>query len=126
MRARLLPQRRPRRAVDRVTSMDHPSPVSPDPSAEVPDRGCETACAAEASVEQLNRTCYCVTVDPATVHKAVERELGASVPPGLWETHAHLFATSPVFIDEDHLTAMASVVTAVEQTVATSVFQEAA
>ena len=48
------------------------------------------------------------------------------MPPALSETHAHLFATTPVFIDEGHLIAMASVVTAVEQIVATPVFQQAA
>ena len=83
-------------------------------------------CSAESSVDVLNQSCYCVTVDKSTLKKSLESEFGDIFSSAMWDSHEHLFATSPVFVGQPSLERMQSVVASVEEVVQTARFQDAA
>jgi hypothetical protein len=95
---------------------------------ETPDATtCSADCSSASSAETLNRTCYCLSLDESALHASLENELGVSdLPSAVVETHPHLFASLPVFIAPHHLEQMTQLVEAVEQVVASPVFQRAA
>ena len=97
------------------------------PPPPLPGDACATACSPSASIESLNRSCYCLSLDPV----ALRRELQAGPEVGdifaaLGDTHPHLFAGVPLFIARPHIDQMARVVRALESVVTTPPFQQAA
>jgi hypothetical protein len=83
-------------------------------------------CAPESSADVLNQTCYCVTLDVPRLKQSLHIEFGDVFSPAIWTSHEHLFAASPVFVDQDSLQRMAMVVAAVEEVVRTATFEDAA
>lgn len=76
--------------------------------------------------EQLNRDCFCVDIDPDQVWSAVERAAAGVVPVELLKQHrAHLFSSAPVYLSEDDLAAMETIVRAIEATAQLTAFQDA-
>lgn len=78
-----------------------------------------------SSMELLNSECFCISLDPAALRRALESEIGQV---GLFELIQercpYLFATSPVFLSREHMARMAQVVQAVESTVALPAYRE--
>ena len=88
---------------------------------------CENACSNAVSVEDLNRDCFCLSVDPALVHAQLEVVLAAhGVPQSLAATHANLFSALPVYVSRRHIDKTARMVTALEEAIATPAYQLAA
>lgn len=70
-----------------------------------------------ARTEQLNRDCFCVTLDRRALADALDRETGsAGFADKLSDTHRSLFSAVPVFVPDDVLRTMTKVVAAVEAT----------
>ncbi len=87
---------------------------------------CGGDCNTAASVEALNRTCYCLTLDEAALRSGLEADLGArGMAATLVQTHPHLFASVPMFVSREHLERMAAVISAVEAVVDTAVYRKA-
>jgi hypothetical protein len=102
------------------------SGASPGLGTNVATNDCANSnCTPESSAAVLNRNCYCVTVDPSRLRQSLHSEFGDVFSPAIWAGHEHLFATSPVFVDQHSLTRMAAVVAAVEEIVCTRTFEEA-
>ena len=78
-------------------------------------------------VDELNRRCFCVSLNDDALRHALETELGQ---PGLSalvrERCPYLFAAAPVFVAHDQLARMAEVVRAVEAVVALPGFRQQA
>jgi hypothetical protein len=93
---------------------------------EVPE-GCGTSCRAATSIEDLNRTCYCLSLDDEALRRGLEVDLGArGLSRAMVETHPHLFASVPMFVSREHVERMAHAIRAVETVVATPHFRDAA
>ena len=76
--------------------------------------GCRSSdCPPGASADALNETCYCVTFDVSRLRQSLYTEYGDVFSPTIWARHEHLFATSPVFVDQHSLRRMAMVVAGV-------------
>src|SRR6185503_17779144 len=91
-----------------------------------PDNACCNDSPSGTSIESLNRTCYCVSVDQDALHRALDAELGLpGMSQSMLETHPHLFASLPVFIAPKHLEQMARLIEAVEAVVATTTYRVA-
>ncbi len=89
--------------------------------------GCSNDCQAATSIDALNRTCYCLSLDEEALRRGLEADLGARGLSGaLVETHPHLFASVPMFVSREHVEGMARVIGAVEAVVATPHFHRAA
>ena len=87
---------------------------------------CGLSCAAPLSAEDLHRACFCLAVDPGELRTHLYRVLAAhGAPAPLADTHAHLFASLPIFVPAAGVRAMEHVVTAIESVVATPVYREA-
>jgi hypothetical protein len=87
---------------------------------------CGNACAALTSIEELNRSCYCLSTDIDALKRGLETDLqrrGLSV--NMTALHPHLFAPVPMFVSRAHLERMSRVISAVETIVATRHFQAA-
>ena len=81
---------------------------------------CDSDCQAATSIETLNRSCFCISLDETALRHRLEAELGSQgLPEAMVHTHPHLFASVPMFVSRDHLMAMAAVIAAVETVVAT-------
>ena len=90
-------------------------------------QGCGSSCQAATSIEELNRTCYCLTLNEAALRRGLETDLGRrGLSRAMVETHPHLFASVPMFVSREHLDRMARVIGAVEAVVATPHFRRAA
>ncbi len=88
---------------------------------------CGSNCQATASMETLNQTCYCLSLDEEALQCALAADLGTrGMSRALIETHPHLFASVPLFVSRQHIDQMACVIRAVEAVVATPYFQRAA
>jgi hypothetical protein len=89
--------------------------------------GCGNSCQSAKSIEELNRTCYCLSLDEAALRSRLEADLGArGLSRAMVETHTHLFASVPMFVSREHVKRMAHVIGAVEAVVATPYFCRAA
>lgn len=89
--------------------------------------GCGNRCEAVTSIEALNRTCYCLSLDEEALRRGLEADLGVrGLSSAMAETHPHLFANVPMFVSREHVERMAGVIGAVEAVVATSHFRSAA
>jgi hypothetical protein len=103
-------------------------PVGETPAAhpQLPTACGSPDCSSGSSVDVLNQSCYCVTVDKMTLRKSLDSEFGGIFSTAMWDSHEHLFATSPLFVGRTSLERMHSVVASVEEVVQTALFQEAA
>jgi hypothetical protein len=92
----------------------------------VMDTGCSNPCVATATAEALHRDCFCVAVDPDAVRNHLNNVLDASgTPARLAETHAHLFASLPIFVPEQTVAHMKQAVRALTDVVATPAYAAA-
>jgi len=65
--------------------------------------------------EALNRDCYCIAVNKVALHNSLEAHLRDSgLPEKLLDANSHLFADSPVFLQQGHLQKMEQLIRAVE------------
>ncbi|MDX2273956.1 MAG: hypothetical protein NW206_00775 [Hyphomonadaceae bacterium] len=81
---------------------------------------------ARAAAEQLNRECFCVTLDQDALANALQREVGdAAFFATLTQTRPHLFSHAPVFLPKADRDAMQAIVNAVEATARLPAYQEA-
>ncbi len=88
---------------------------------------CEKGCAAVSSIEALNQTCHCLSVDPATLRTDLAEDLKSlSLSEEMITTHPHLFSSVPMFVSRAHLERMGEVVRAIEIVVANPQFQRSA
>ncbi len=102
-------------------SLDPSFTVQPAPET------CGDSCQAATSIEALNRTCYCLSLDEEALRRGLEADLGArGLSRTMVETHPHLFASVPMFVSREHVEHMARVIAAVETVVATPDFRRAA
>lgn len=90
------------------------------------DSDCSQGCAATSAPEDLNRECFCISLDRDSLHARLESELGAhGLPAALADSHPHLFSALPVFVSGRHIEQTARVVSAVEAVVALPAYQDA-
>jgi hypothetical protein len=69
---------------------------------------CDKGCAAVSSIEALNQSCYCLSVDPATLRRDLAMDLKSlSLSEDMITTHPHLFSSVPMFVSRAHLERMA-------------------
>jgi hypothetical protein len=81
---------------------------------------------APSSAEDLHRECFCLALDPAELHAHLDEVLashGALAP--LAGTHAHLFASLPVFVPAASIRAMEQVAVALEAVAAMPAYRRA-
>ena len=77
--------------------------------------------------EALNRDCYCIAVDKEALHNSLEAHLrDAGLPAQLLDTNSHLFADSPVFLQQGHLRKMEQLIRAVESVTHNDAYRAAA
>jgi len=89
--------------------------------------GCSNNCQAATSIDALNRTCYCLSLDEEALRRGLEADLGTrGLSHAMVETHPHLFASVPMFVSREHVERMARVIGAVEAVLATPRFRRAA
>ena len=87
---------------------------------------CVGACASSASVEALNRECFCIGVDQQALHAELEAVLGAhGLPEALADSHPHLFSAIPVYVSRLRIQQMANVVAAIEEVIAAPAYRSA-
>lgn len=87
---------------------------------------CARDCQPATSIESLNRSCFCLSLDEHALRARLEADLGSQgLPQAMVQTHPHLFASVPMFVSRDHLRAMAGVVAAIEAVVAMPHYREA-
>ena len=99
----------------------------PDSRWLLPDDACDAACLSTDSLEQLNRDCFCIGVDPNALHTELEALLAShGVPATLATSHPHLFSALPVYVGRAHLERVDAVVAAVERVVALPAYRSAA
>jgi len=90
-------------------------------------KGCGSSCQAATSVEEFNRTCYCLSLDEEALRSGLEADLGARGMSGeMLDTHPHIFASVPMFVSREHLVSMARAIGAVERVVAKARFRHTA
>jgi hypothetical protein len=71
---------------------------------------------ADQLAEALNKDCYCIAVNKETLHNSLEAHLRESgVPERLLDASSHIFADSPVFLQQGHLEEMRQLIRAVEK-----------
>ncbi len=87
---------------------------------------CRNSCAAVTSVEALNQSCYCLSIDPAILHRDLAEVLKSFSLSDLITTHPHLFSSVPMFVSRAHIARMAEVVCAIETVIENPQFQKAA
>ena len=91
-----------------------------------PER-CGNSLEVATSIEVLNRTCHCLSLDEKVLRSRFETDLGMrGLSPSMAETHPHLFASVPMFVSREHVEQMARVIGAVEAVVNTAHFRRAA
>ena len=96
--------------------------VTPQPA----PQDCGNSCQPAASIEALNRTCYCLSLDKGTLRRHLEADLGKrDLSRAMVDTHPHLFSSVPMFVSRNHLERMAKVIDAVERVVATPTYRHA-
>ena len=96
------------------------APVPPAPPS------CGDSCQTATTIEALNRSCHCLSLDQAALRRGLEADLGRrGLSQAMVETHPHLFAAVPMFVSRAHIDSMARVVAAVEAVLATPHFRRA-
>lgn len=85
---------------------------------------CTSNCTPSATVETLNRECFCLSVDEELLRSHLNTVLGVhGLPRDLAESHPHLFSALPVYVSHRHIEQTANVVTAVEEVVSSPSYQ---
>jgi hypothetical protein len=81
-----------------------------------PDQGISTpGSMAIDTAERLNHECFCISLDRPSLMQKLDAEVGTTgFAAALAATHPSLFSNVPVFVSQDTISAMESVVTAVE------------
>ncbi len=73
----------------------------------------------EDSIEKLNETCFCISLDDAALKQALEIELGTA---GLYQLTRdrcpYLFSARPLFIGQGHLQHMKQIIASIEAVIA--------
>jgi hypothetical protein len=81
---------------------------------------------ARAAADQLNRECFCVTLDQDALASALQNELGdADFFRTLTQTRPHLFSHAPVFLPKADRDAMQAIIHAVEAAARLPAYQKA-
>lgn len=81
---------------------------------------------ARAAADQLNRECFCVTLDQGALASALQNEVGdADFFAMLTQSRPHLFSQAPVFLPKADRDAMQAIVNAVEAAARLPAYQEA-
>ena len=87
---------------------------------------CTASCSMALSIEDLNRGCFCLSVDPQAVHAQLDAILAADgVPASMMTSHPNLFSALPFYVSRHHLEQVAKLVNAIEAVSATPAFQTA-
>ena len=69
------------------------------------------------TADQLNQSCFCITLDQQALYRALEREAGdPEFSAAFIKTRPHLFSNVPVFVPEYAIMEMGKVVAAIEAT----------
>ena len=77
--------------------------------------------------EALNRDCYCIAVNREALRNSLEAHLRDSgLPKQLLDANSHLFADSPVFLQQGHLQEMERLIRTVERVSHNSAYRAAA
>jgi hypothetical protein len=77
-------------------------------------------------MEDLNRDCFCLSVDPKLLLAKLDALLAADgVPASMTTSHPHLFSALPVYVSERYLEQVARLVSIIETVSATPEFQTA-
>ncbi len=85
-----------------------------------------SASVSRTAAEQLNKGCFCVTLDRAALCRALVREAGdPEFCANSIETRPHLFSNVPVFLPAAVISEMAGIVTAIEQVARMPAYREA-
>ena len=80
-----------------------------------------------AVVDQLNRECFCITLDRPSLHDALRRETDdPEFVASYIASRPHLFSNAPVFLSRAEFDAMAEIVEAIEATARLPGYQAAA
>jgi hypothetical protein len=88
---------------------------------------CGADCRSVPSLEALNSSCHCISLDTDLLRRELERDLGErELPASLVETHPHLFASLPVFVPRGEIDRIARLITALEQVVHTTSYRSVA
>ena len=96
-----------------------PSSGATPRDAVVPTVSCDAMCSQADSIEELNRGCFCVAVDPDDMRDALAVVMAAhGMPDGLSGSHANLFASLPVYVPDADVGIMGRVAGAIEVAVA--------
>ena len=92
----------------------------------VPTESCESLCSASTSIDELNQGCFCVAIDPETLHQSLATTMAShGLSTELAHSHAHLFASLPVYLSETHAQTIGHVAGAIEAAVARPSYQAA-
>lgn len=76
-------------------------------------------------VAQLNRDCFCLSLDPGALANALDAQLGgAGLSSLVRERCPYVFAAQPVFVAPEHIVRMGEVMRAVEAVVALPAYRE--
>ncbi len=87
---------------------------------------CGSGSLAGRATQSLNSECFCITLDPGALRRALQTQLPNPDVFALIEARCpHLFAASPVFITEVHRQRMAEIVRTVTSVVALPAYREA-
>jgi len=71
---------------------------------------------ADQLAEALNKDCYCIAVNKEALHSSLEAHLRESgLPERLLDANSHIFADSPVFLQQGHLQEIEQLIRAVER-----------
>jgi hypothetical protein len=88
---------------------------------------CGNSLEVATSIEVLNRSCHCLSLDEKALRRTLETDLGMrGFSRTMAETHPHLFASVPMFVSREHVERMARVTGALEAVVATPHFRHVA
>lgn len=83
-------------------------------------------CSSPASIEDMNRQCFCVSVDLDAAHVELQKILQSyEQTTDLRDSHPHLFASLPVYVSRNHLERIREVVAAIEEVVKSPAYPSA-
>ncbi|MHB1274246.1 MAG: hypothetical protein ACYCZD_16070 [Rhodanobacter sp.] len=87
---------------------------------------CMDMCSSTASIEDMNRQCFCVSVDLDALHAELQKILQSyGQATDLRDSHPHLFASLPVYVSRGHLERIREVVAAIDEVVKSPAYQSA-
>ncbi|MCC6810590.1 MAG: hypothetical protein IT381_24380 [Deltaproteobacteria bacterium] len=77
------------------------------------------------SIEALNESCHCISVDEEALKAELERD-HTDLYAQILKDQPHLFSSVPVFVSPEHLAQMRRAISAIEEVIATKEWQAAA